>query len=150
MIKLNIPSKIAFILSALASIIFSIFFIYKGFLAYVIQKELYGGGIDALVVSRWGLAGMLVFLSFLFLFFIRIKDLKSQKIILTGLFIGWTSIFIVLIIVSPSSYYFIALTGITSLINFISTRALIKKIHEEKHQLTDKEIYLLQQLAKKK
>jgi len=150
MIKISLPSKIAFILSAVASIILSIFFIYKGFLAYVIQKELYGGGIDALVASRWGLAGMLIFLAFLFLFFIRIKDLKSQKTILTGIFIGWISICIVLIIVTPSSYYFIALTGIASLINLISSKGLVKKIHDEKHQLTEKEIYLLQQLAKKK
>ena len=148
--NLKISSKIAFIISALATIVLSIFFIYKGFIAYVIQKELYGGGIDALVASRWGLAGMLIFLTFLFLFFIRIKDLKSQKTILIGIFIGWISICIVLIIVTPSSYYFIALTGIASLINFISSRGLVKKIHDEKHQLTEKEIYLLQQLAKKK
>lgn len=93
--NLKISSKIAFIISALATITLSIFFIYKGFIAYVIQKELYGGGIDSLVASRWGLAGMLIFLTFLFLFFIRIKDLKSQKIILTGIFIGWISICIV-------------------------------------------------------
>ena len=148
--NLKISSKIAFIISALATITLSIFFIYKGFIAYVIQKELYGGGIDSLVASRWGLAGMLIFLTFLFLFFIRIKDLKSQKTILTGIFIGWISICIVLIIVTPNSYYFIALTGIASLINLISSRGLVKKIHNEKHQLTEKEIYLLQQLAKKK
>ena len=148
--KFIIPSKIAFIISALISMILSIYFIYKGFLAYVIHKELYGDGLDALVASRWGLAGMLIFLTFLFLFFMRIKDLKSQKTILIGLFIGWTSICIVLIIVTPSSYYFIALTGIASLITILSSMGLASKIHEEKHQLTEKEIYLLKQLAKKK
>ena len=104
---------------------------------------------DALVASRWSLAGMLIFLTFLFLFFMRIKDLKSQKTILTGIFIGWTSICIVLIIVNPESYYFIALTGIASLITILSSMGLVSKIHEEKHQLTEKEIYLLKQLAKK-
>ena len=148
--KFIIPSKIAFIISAIVSIILSTYFIYKGFLAYIIQKELYGGGIDALVASRWGLAGMLIFLAFLFLFFTRIKDLKSQKTILTGIFTGWTSICIVLIIVTPGSYYFITLTGISALITLISSRVLVKKIQDEKHQLTEKEIYLLQQLAKKK
>jgi len=148
--KFIIPSKIAFIISAFVSIILSTYFIYKGFLAYIIQKELYGGGIDALVASRWGLAGMLIFLAFLFLFFTRIKDLKSQKTILTGIFTGWTSICIVLIIVTPGSYYFITLTGISALITLISSRVLVKKIQDEKHQLTEKEIYLLQQLAKKK
>ena len=148
--KFIIPSKISFIVSAIVSTILSIYFIYKGFLAYVIHKELYGGGLDALVASRWSLAGMLIFLTFLFLFFMRIKDLKSQKTILTGIFIGWTSICIVLIIVNPESYYFIALTGIASLITILSSMGLISKIHEEKHQLTEKEIYLLKQLAKKK
>jgi len=148
--KLKISPKIAFIISALVSMILSIYFIYKGFIAYVIHKEFFGGGIDALVASRWSLSGMLIFLAFLFFFFMRIKDLKSQKTILTGIFIGWASICITLIIVTPSSYYFIILTGIASLINFISSKGLVKKINEEKHQLTEKEIYLLQQLAKKK
>ena len=148
---MNISSKITFIISALTSLILSIYFIYKGLVAYLIHKELYGGGIDALVASRWGLSGILIFLTLLFLFFMRIKDLKSQKTIITGIFIGWSSICVTLIIVAPSTtYYFIILTGIVSLITFISSRRLIKKINEERHNLTEKEIYLLQQLAKKK
>ena len=148
---MNIPSKITFIISALTSLLLSIYFIYKGLVAYLIHKELYGGGIDALVASRWGLSGILIFLTLLFLFFIRIKDLKSQKTIITGIFIGWASICITLSIVSPSTtYYFIILTAVVSLITFISSRSLVKKINEERHSLSEKEIYLLQQLAKKK
>ena len=148
---MNIPSKITFIISALTSLLLSIYFIYKGLVAYLIHKELYGGGIDALVASRWGLSGILIFLTLLFLFFIRIKDLKSQKTIITGIYIGWASICITLLIVAPSTtYYFIILTAIVSLITFIASRGLVKKINEERHSLSEKEIYLLQQLAKKK
>ena len=145
-----ISSKIAFFVSAFISLILSTFFFYKGFLAYAIHKELYGGGIDGLVASRWALSGILFFLTLLFFLFIRIKDLKSQKTILTGMYMGWTSIFLTLIIVAKSYYYFIIITGIAAIINFISSRGLAKKIEEERHKLTDKEIYLLQQLAKKK
>ena len=51
---LNISHKVSHILSAVVSIIFAIYFVYEGFLAYFILKEL-GGGVDALVASRWGL-----------------------------------------------------------------------------------------------
>ena len=84
----------------------------------------------------------------------RIKDLKSQRTILKGVFIGWASICVTLIIVTPSSIYFIILTGLASAISFLSSKGLIKKIIEElkksKETLTKKEIYLLQRLANKK
>ena len=79
-----------------------VYFAYKGFIAYFIHKELYGGGIDALVASRWGLAAALILLSFLFLFFIRIKDLKSHKTILNGIFICLASVCVTLLIVGTS------------------------------------------------
>ena len=84
----------------------------------------------------------------------RIKDLESQRTILKGVFIGWASICVTLIIVTPSSIYFITLTGLASAISFLSSKGLIKKISEElkksKETLTKKEIYLLQRLANKK
>ena len=61
---MNISPKLSHILSAIISIIFVIYFFYEGFLAYIILKEL-GGGVDALVASRWGLAtAMFVFACF--------------------------------------------------------------------------------------
>tara|TARA_Y100000588_G_scaffold109330_1_gene119827 strand:- start:12 stop:407 length:396 start_codon:yes stop_codon:yes gene_type:complete len=127
-----------------------VYFAYKGFIAYFIHKELYGGGIDALVASRWGLAAALILLAFLLLFFIRIKDLKSHKTILNGIFICWASVCVTLLIVATSSIYFIVLTGLASLISLVSSKGLVKKIKEERETLSEKEVYLLQQLAKKK
>ena len=146
---LNISHKVSHILSAIVSIIFAIYFVYKGFLAYFILKEL-GGGVDALVASRWGLGAAMFIFACLFFLFIKIKDLKSQRTILKGFFIGWTSICLTLIIAIPHSIYFIILTGLASIISFLSSKDLIRKIKEEKETLTEKEIYLLQRLANKK
>ena len=145
---MNISPKLSHILSAIISIIFVIYFFYEGFLAYIILKEL-GGGVDALVASRWGLATAMFIFACLFFLFIKIKDLKSQRTILKGIFIGWTSVCLTLIIVVPNSIYFIILTILASIISFLSSKDLIKKIKEEKEKLTEKEIYLLQRLAKK-
>jgi len=146
---MNISPKLSHILSAIISIIFVIYFFYEGFLAYVILKEL-GGGVDALVASRWGLAAAMFIFACLFSLFIKIKDLKSQRIILKGVFIGWSSICLTFIIAIPNSIYFIILTGFASIINLLSSKSLIEKIKEEKKTLTEKEIYLLQRLANKK
>ena len=146
---LNISHKVSHILSAVVSIIFAIYFVYEGFLAYFILKEL-GGGVDALVASRWGLGTAMFIFACLFFLFIKIKDLKSQRTILKGVFIGWTTICLTLIIAIPNSIYFIILTGLASIISFLSSKDLVRKIKEEKETLTEKEIYLLQRLANKK
>ena len=146
---LNISHKVSHILSAVVSIIFAIYFVYEGFLTYFILKEL-GGGVDALVASRWGLGIAMFLFTCLFFLFIKIKDLKSQRTILKGVFIGWASICLTLIIAIPHSIYFIILTGLASIISFLSSKDLIRKIKEEKETLTEKEIYLLQRLANKK
>ena len=96
------------------------------------------------------IAGMMFLLILLFIQFMKINDLKSQRTILRGVFIGWVTVFIVLIAVKLSSIYFILLTGLSSLIILITLFSLIDQIKEEKNTLTDKEIYLLQKLAKKK
>jgi len=149
-ININIPPKVSYILSSLTSLVFVIYFAYKGLIAYLIHKELYGGGIDALVALRFTLCGVMIFLIFLFIQFMKLKDLKSQRTILNGIFIGWTSIFIIIILLFSSSTYFIILTGLASIISLISSLSLIDRIKEEKNTLTDKEIYLLQKLANKK
>ena len=92
----------------------------------------------------------MIFLSFLFFQFMKIKDLKSQRTILNGIFVGWTGILITLLVVSPDSIYFIILTGLASLISLINSFSLIDQIKEQRNTLTEKEIYLLQKLAKKK
>jgi len=149
-IKLNIKPKIAYLTSIFTSIIILFFFSYKAVIAYLIHRELYGGGLDTLVLLRASIAGIMFLLILLFFQFMKIKDLKSQRTILRGIFIGWTSVFVAMIVLNLSSIYFILLTGISSLIILVTLFSLVDQIKEEKNTLTDKEIYLLQKLAKKK
>ena len=149
-IKLNIKPKVAYLTSTFTALIILFFFFYKAVVAYLIHKELYGGGLDILVLLRLSIAGIMFLLILLFFQFTKINDLKSQRTILRGIFIGWTSVFIALTIMKISSIYFIFLIGITSLIILLTLFSLVDQIKEEKNTLTDKEIYLLQKLAKKK
>ena len=149
-IKTKISPKISHIVSAITALVFVIYFAYKGIIAYFIHKELYGGGIDALVALRFTLCAMMIFLIFLFVQFNKLKDLKSQRTIINGIFVGWSSIFIITIILFPNHIYFIILTGISSLTSLLASFSLNRQIKEEKNTLSDKEIYLLQKLAKKK
>jgi len=148
--KLIIKPKVAYLTSTFTALIILLFFTYKAVIAYLIHRELYGGGLDTLVLLRASIAGIMFLLILLFIQFMKIKDLKSQRTILRGIFIGWTSVFIILIVIKLSSIYFILLTGISSLITLVTLFSLIDQIKEEKNTLTDKEIYLLQKLAKKK
>jgi len=149
-IKFKIYPKISYLCSILVALIILLFFAYKAVIAYLIHRELYGGGLDTLVLLRSSIAGIMTLLILLFIQFMKIKDLKSQRTIIRGIFIGWTSVFIILIVSKLSSIYFIILTGILSLIHLISLFSLDDLIKEERNTLTDKEIYLLQKLAKKK
>ena len=149
-IKIKISTKVSYISSIFVASIILLFFLYKAVIAYLIHKELYGGGLDTLVLLRASIAGIMFLLILLFIQFMKIKDLKSQRTILRGIFVGWTSVFIILLIVNLSSIYFVVLTGALSLIVLITLFSLIDQIKEEKNTLTDKEIYLLQKLAKKK
>ena len=149
-IKLNISTKVAHLASIFSAFIILFFFSYKAVIAYLIHRELYGGGLDILVLLRASIAGMMFLLILLFIQFMKINDLKSQRTILIGIFIGWTSVFIALIVIKLSSIYFIVLTGISSLVILITLFSLIDQIKEQKNTLTDKEVYLLQKLAKKK
>ena len=149
-IKLNIKPKIAYLASIFTAIIILLFFSYKAVIAYLIHRELYGGGLDTLVLLRASISGIMLLLILLFIQFIKINDLKSQRTILRGIFIGWTSTFIAMIILKLSSIYFILLIGFLSLTILVTLFSLEGQIKEEKNTLTDKEIYLLQKLAKKK
>ena len=149
-LKILIKTQFAYYISILISSVIFFYFSYKAFIAYLIHRELYGGGLDTLVLLRLSIAGIMLLLIILFFQFIKITDLKSHKSVLRGIFIGWTVVFIVLIIVNLSSLYFILLTGFTSLFTLLTLFSLDKQIKEEKNTLTEKEIYLLQQLAKKK
>ena len=149
-IKLVIKPKIAYLTSIFVALVFFIFFSYKAVITYLIFKDLYGGGLDTLVLLRASIAGIMILLIVLFIQFMKINDLKSQRTILIGIFVGWTSVSIALIIIKLSIIYFILLSGISSLVVLTTLFSLNDQIKEEKNTLTDKEIYLLQKLAKKK
>ena len=148
--KVKIKPKISYYVSIFASLVILFYFAYKGVVAYLIHRELYGGGLDTLVLLRASISGIMLLLIFLFLQFIKITDLKSHRTIIRSIFIGWTSVFLILMIVNLSSIYFILLTGLVSFFSLITLFSLEDQIKEEKNTLTEKEIYLLQQLAKKK
>ena len=118
-LKIKVKPKISYYVSIIVCCVILIYFAYKGIVAYIIHRELYGGGLDTLVLLR-------------------------------GIFIGWTSVFIILIVLNLSSIYFIVLAAIVSFFSLITLFSLEDQIKEEKNTLTEKEIYLLQQLAKKK
>jgi len=149
-IKIKVLPKYAYLVSSLIALIIFFYFSYKAVIAYLIHRELYGDGMDVLVSLRAALAGIMFLLIVLFFQFIKIKDLKSQRTILRGIFVGWSSLFIILIIVNPSLILFVILSGIAAIVNLISLFSLVDLIKEERNTLTDKEIYLLQQLANKK
>ncbi len=149
-IKINIKPKVAYFISIFTALTIFLFFSYKAVIAFLIYRELYGVGLDTLVLLRASVAGIMFLLIILFIQFMKINDLKSQRTILRGIFVGWTSVFIALLVLKISSIYFMILTGISSLIILVTLFSLIDQIKEEKNTLTDKEIYLLQKLAKKK
>ena len=148
--KIKIKPKVSYYVSILVCSVILFYFAYKGVVAYLIHRELYGGGLDTLVLLRASISGIMLLLILLFIQFIKIPDLKSHRTILRGIFVGWTSVFIILIIVDLSSIYFVLLTGLVSLLSLVTLYSLEDQIKEEKNTLTEKEIYLLQQLAKKK
>ena len=149
-IKINIKPKVAYLISIFTALTIFLFFSYKAVIAFLIYKELYGAGLDTLVLLRASVAGIMFLLIILFIQFMKINDLKSQRTILRGIFVGWTSVFVILLIIKIGSINFVVLTGLLSLIVLINLFSLKDQIEEEKNTLTDKEIYLLQKLAKKK
>jgi hypothetical protein len=149
-LKIKLFPKYAYLVSSTIAFIFFSYFAYKAVVAYLIHKELYGDGMDVLVSLRAALAGIMLLLIILFFQFIKIKDLKSQRTILRGIFTGWSALFIILITVSLNSLIFILLSGLAALANLVSLFSLVDLIKEERNTLTDKEIYLLQKLAGRK
>ena len=88
---------------------------------------------------------------FLFFQFIKIKDLKSQRTIQKGIFIGWAIIAITMTIFVPSYKYLILITILSSIVSLLSSVTLkdiiAEDLKEKKETLSEKEIYLLQKLA---
>ena len=154
--KINISSRISFIVSIITSIIFVLYFAYKGFVVYFVQKAMddtfVGGGASDITITLWfGISLSMVLSMFLFFQFIKIKDLNSQRTIQKGIFIGWAVIAIAMIVFVPSYIYLILITILSSIISLLSSITLkdiiTKDLKEKKETLSEKEIYLLQKLA---
>ena len=153
--KIKISSKLSFIISSLTSIIFVLYFAYKGVMVYLVQKAMddtfLGGSTSDITVTLWFAMSAAMALSMLLFFqFTKIKDLKSQSTILKGMFIGWAGICVALIVFIPNYIYFIILTAVASIVSLISSLTLKEEIIAQlnkKETLSEKEIYLLQKLA---
>ena len=148
--KFNISYKYPYLVSIFVSLLVLLYFAYKALIAYVIHKELYGGGIDVVISLRATIAFIMLFLILLQIQFLKIKDLKSHRLILMGIFIVWSSIFVIISIISIQEIYFLLITFFSSVFTLLSLFSLKNQIKEERNTLTEKEIYLLQKLAKKK
>ena len=154
--KIKVSSKLSFIISIITSIIFIIYFTYKGLMVYFVQKAMndtfIGGNTSDITVTLWfGISIAMTLSMLLFFQFTKIKDLNSQRTIQNGIFVGWSVISIVMIVFTPSYIYFILITIFSSIASLLSSLTLKVKIAEDlknkKETLTKKEIYLLQKLA---
>ena len=154
--KINISSRISFIVSIITSIIFVLYFAYKGFVVYFVQKAMddtfVGGGASDITITLWfGISLSMALSMFLFFQFIKIKDLNSQRTIQKGIFIGWAIIAITMTIFVPSYVYLILITIFSSIVSLLSSITLkdiiAEDLKEKKETLSEKEIYLLQKLA---
>jgi len=154
--KISVASKTSFIISIITSIIFVLYFAYKGLMVYFIQKTMddtfIGGSASDITITLWfGISLSMALSMFLFFQFIKIKDLNSQRTIQKGIFIGWSIIAITMIIFVPSYIYLILITVFSSIVSFLSSVTLkdiiAKDLIEKKETLSEKEIYLLQKLA---
>ena len=152
--NLKISSKTAFIISGLYTLVFLLFAIYKGFILYFIQKTMedtfVGGEASDISITLWFLiSGILAFSSILFFYFIKIKDLKSQKVILSGVTLSWIFISIFQIILFKSYFYLSLLTIIPIITCYLAIKTIKIEIIKQlnKKGLSKKEIHLLQLLA---
>ena len=154
--KISVASKTSFTISIITSIIFVLYFAYKGLMVYFIQKTMddtfIGGSASDITITLWfGISLSMALSMFLFFQFIKIKDLNSQRTIQKGIFIGWSIIAITMIIFVPSYIYLILITVFSSIVSFLSSVTLkdiiAKDLIEKKETLSEKEIYLLQKLA---
>ena len=151
---MKISTKSILLISALTSSFFLIYASYKGIILYFVNEALedtfVGGSASDVSIFLWfTISGILTLITLMFLFFLKIKDLKSQKIIVIGLTVFWTTISIFLMFINLSNFWISLLTLTVGILSFLAMKNLRKTIIAElnKKGLTDKEVYLLQKLA---
>ena len=151
---MKITTKSVLLVSALTSSIFLVYTLYKGIVLYFVNEALedtfVGGNTSDISIILWFIiSGILTLFTLMFLFLLRIKDLKSQKTILMGLTFFWISISFFTTFIKFSNLSITMVTLSVGISSFLATKNLKKEIIAElnKKGLTDKEIYLLQKLA---
>ena len=154
MTKMKITAKLALIISGSYSLIFVSFCFYKGIVLYFVNKAMedtfVGGETSDISIFLWFAVGvLLLFCSFLFFYFTKIKHLKSQKTLLNGIIAFWIVISGIQIIFFKL-YFFLSLINLIPIVtNYLAIKNLknliIKKLNEK--NLSDNEIHLLQMLA---
>ena len=151
---MKITTKSILLISALTSSTFLIYALYKGIILYFVNEALedtfVGGSTSNISIILWFIiSGILMLITSMFLFFLKIKDLKSQKIIVIGLIFFWFTVSFFSIFVTFSNLLITLLTSSIGIISFLASKNLKKEIIAElnKKSLTEKEIYLLQKLA---
>ena len=151
---MKFTTKSILLISALTTLAFLIYALYKGIILYFFNEALedtfVGGSTSNISIILWFIiSGILMLITSMFLFFLKIKDLKSQKIIVIGLIFFWFTISFFSIFVTFSNLLITLLTSSIGIISFLASKNLKKEIIAElnKKGLTEKEIYLLQKLA---
>ena len=151
---LKVTTKSILLISALTSSAFLIYTLYKGIILYFVNEALedtfVGGSTSNISIILWFIiSGILMLITSMFLFFLKIKDLKSQKIIVIGLIFFWFTVSFFSIFVAFSNLWITLITSSIGIISFLASKNLKKEIIAElnKKGLTEKEIYLLQKLA---
>ena len=151
---MKITTKSILLISALTTSAFLIYTLYKGIILYFVNEALedtfVGGSTSNISIILWFIiSGILMLITSMFLFFLKIKDLKSQKIIVIGLIFFWFTVSFFSIFVTFSNLWITLLTSSIGIISFLASKNLKKEIIAElnKKGLTEKEIYLLQKLA---
>ena len=151
---MKIKTKSILLISALTTSAFLIYTLYKGIILYFVNEALedtfVGGSTSNISIILWFIiSGILMLITSMFLFFLKIKDLKSQKIIVLGLIFFWFTVSFFSIFITFSNLWITLLTSSIGVISFLASKNLKKEIIAElnKKGLTEKEIYLLQKLA---
>lgn len=109
-----------------------------------------GGNASDISITLWfTISGIMAFMIFIFIYFIKIKDLKSQKILLIGFTIIWLIVSVSLVVISLQNFFFAIPTLISSIVCYLSALNLKREIIKElnKKGLSPTEIHLLQRLA---
>ena len=151
---MKFSTKFTLILSSLISAVFLTYSLYRGIILFFVNQAMedtfIGGNASDISITLWFvIAGITFLITLMFLFFIKIKDLKSQKTILIGVTIFWFVISIFSIFISISILAITFVTFVMGVVCFVAIRNLKKEIIKElnKKGLSETEIHLLQRLA---